>query len=433
MHGRLITPANSLYVETDFSQQGLCLRYAIDDKFQGDLTVSSNMNFNFINAQLLGLFNAFSAVFLAQLCLAKHVHLSKTSKELLDALTPTVENLYAVRAYRDNLPFVDIPKFHIDDIQSTRHLFGVKKSNRVILSWSGGLDSTLSYMLLKKNDYDVLPVHAARTNTDAADSEFLAVSKLSGILGSPVEKLTINFNQYIDIASAYSQQAREYPNINSVPHGRELLLLPIMLIIALSKNASNICFGFENSTWTEQFEFNGKKYSRFDTQSEACNVNFQDIIQNFISKDIMLFSPVSPFSEYRKFKTIVANYPEISQNASFCYWGNSCGMCRKCTLYYLFQRALGLETIQFKHNPIIERASLILGAIKNWDDVNFRESNFAISKIIANKDIRAGEELLEIYKETVFPKTEPLLAAWQADLLQNHKVRLLPDGFNLFV
>jgi len=221
----------------------------------------------------------------------------------------------------------------------------------------------------------VVPLHVSHVNVDAAKSELQAVEKLSGLLDTNFELLQVKFEQFLEIATRYSTKAREYPDINSVPHGRELLLLPVALMYASEFEASTICFGFENSTWTEEFEYEGQRYSRYDTQSEFCNTNLQNVIHRYVSPNISLFSPLASITEYRKFRMIATRFAELAQNTSSCYWGRSCGECSKCVLYYLFQRSLGLEVIQFEHNPIIERNPFILQSIvKRQLEININDN-----------------------------------------------------------
>ena len=184
-----------------------------------------------------------------------------------------------------------------------------------------------------------------------------------------------------------------------------------------------------NSAWTEEFEYEGQQYSRYDTQSEFCNINLQNVIRRFISADVSLFSPLAPITDYRKFRIMATQFPELTRSASFCFWGRSCGECPKCALYYLFQRSLGLEVIQFEHNPIMEGSPFILQAMRNWNKPTSRDSNFALAQIVAHGDIRPDEDLLLEYQRSIYSQVEPLLDEWRANLMAIHSVALLPSDF----
>lgn len=432
MMGSDVQPASHLNVKLEHDRQMIRFIYQIDDVFSGELALLSSFDLGIISPSMLSLLAACGSIFLAQLCLASHIQIdTPSSLDIVSTLEPTIETLYAVRSYRDRVTPLIKPAFSITTPSHIYHPETIKPNKRAVLLWSGGLDSTLSHILLTHNQFKVLPLHVSYGNVDAAESELGAVKKLSTLLDSTFASVTLKFDQYLDIANFYSSNARGFPIINSVPHGREMLLFPLALIYAQKMEASNICFGFENSTWKEEFEFNGRKYSRFDTQSEFCNINIQLLIHKFISSNVSLFSPISPMTEYRKFRTIAVQFPELTAAASFCYWGQSCGICKKCVLYYLFQRSLGLEKIHFKHNPIREHSQFIHQYKDNWNDPNFRENNYALAQLIERQDIREGEDLLLDYQEHTYPLVKPFLQEWYQELMLAHSVALLPKDFIL--
>jgi len=432
MSSNIFKPAKELTV-THYTDSGsVCIHYDIDHEFIGDLIIKTPWDITKVPPQILSLLGTFAAIFLGQLSLAEEINIDlPSSPQLISLIEPTIRTLYAVRAYRDKVSINLMPSIKITKPVNYWEKCDYKTNLRAVTMWSGGLDSTLAHVLLKDNNYDVYPLHVINANVDAASSELDAVIKLSSILGTHSEQLQFFFDQYFDIATRYSHNARGFPDINSVPHGRELILLPLALIYAANVGASNICFGFENSTWTEQFVFNGETFHRFDTQSEFCNINLQQTIREYISSNVFLFSPIAPITEYRKFKTIVTNYPELAANASFCYWGNSCGLCKKCSLYYIFQRSMGLDVIKFRHNPLRENTTFVQNAIKNWDKPTSRDSNFALAQIVANRDILTGEDTLLDYEHYVYPKIQHLLSQWQEELLAIHDVSLLPSKFKI--
>jgi|SRR5579859_4296957 len=437
MPDQTIVPADELHVWVEHDQQAIYLHYKIDKNFGGTLKIRTPLSVQNAEEQLVYLFGTCGAIFLAQLCLAGQIYLNfPSSQDLIDTLSPTIQSLYAVRAYRDGILPMPKPVFIISPLSNGKKISYPNNhlpliSQRAVTMWSGGLDSTLSMILLSRNNYQAIPLHVAYTNIDAAESELQAVKMLSVALETPFETVEITFEQFLDIAASYSKYARGYPDVNSVPHGRELILLPVALMYALRCEASNVCFGFENSTWTEQFSFDGQQYHRYDTQSESGNLNLQAMIHKFVDSRISLFSPVAPITEYRKFKIMVTNFPELAQKASFCFWGQSCGLCNKCAMYYLFQRSLGLEVIQFKHNPLLGPAPFIKQAMQNWDKPTSRESNFALAQIVANNDVRIGEESLAEYKRSIFPQIQPVLETWRSSLMATHPAALLPASFTI--
>lgn len=432
MQEQLFRPADKLSVWLEHNSDWIRLRYEIDQEFSGSLEFRASFETSGVENHLFDFLGTCGAIFLAQLCLASRVDLNFSSNaSLFSGLEPTIRTLYAVRAFRDGIEPTPRPHFNMLLPRSAWQQEHLAPNQRAILLWSGGLDSTLSLLLLKGNGYDVIPLHVSYASADAGNSELEAVQRLSLQLGMVFETVDIHFSQFLTIATRYSVNARDFPGINSVPHGRELIILPIALIFALKVGASNICFGFENSAWTEQFEHEGKRYSRYDTQSEFCNINLQDVVHNFVSPSVSLFSPVAPITEYRKFRTIVTQFPDLVRDASFCYWGETCGLCSKCAMYYLFQRSLGLDVIRFKHDPIREETAFIRKAMLNWSSPNSRDSNFALAKIVANGDVRPGEELLIEYRDKIYPNIQHSLEDWENELMRTRSVALLPANFNM--
>lgn len=426
-----IQPAKKIIVHLEVDSSSICLHYQIDKKYKGELIADIPISTNNIRKNLIDFYGFLGSIFLAQLCLASEVEITTPiPSALLSIIEPVIRNLYAVRSYRDKLEIGLSPLFTIKTPNITWDPYIINPNKKAVTAWSGGLDSTLSHVLLLENNYEIFPLHISNANVDAAQSELRAIKELSNILNCTCPRINLTFPQYFDIAMNYSNNAREYPDVNSVPHGRELLLLPLSLIYAFQVNASNICFGFEHSTWTEQFSLNGEKFSRFDTQSQSSFVIFQQAVKKFISQNITLFSPIAAITEYRKFLMIVTKYPELAQNSSFCYWGNSCGLCRKCSLYYIFQRSLGENVIAFQNNPILAQTTFIRQSILNWNNPDSRDSNYALARIIETQNIFDGEELLTEYKQNVYPKVQPLLNEWQKELMSLHQVELLPKGFH---
>jgi len=423
--------ATTLSIFQRHTSNKMKLEYHIDNEFSGDISIDFDFDIS-TQDKALHLFNCLGTVFLSQLCLAEKVMCCfSVDGPTFEYILPTICTLYAVRAYRDEIPAIHSPVFVTPNQRPKFSKSTLVSANKAVLLWSGGIDSTLSLMLLRKNGYEVNTLHISNVNGDpkATISELRAVQELGKILSAEAFTSQIQFPQFSDICERYSSNAGTFPQVNTVPHGRELLLLPVAAVYANLTNSDSICFGFENSAWTDQIEYEGALYSRSDTQSEFCLLNLQHFIREVCFMRFRLFSPVAPLSEYYKFSSFVTLYPQLAPKTSFCFWGENCGLCQKCSLYYLLQRSLKVSMINFANNPITLKSPFIIRAMNSWNDINFRERNLALSDITLRGDIEDEEALLTEYSNRVLPHTKPFLDEWRSYLTQAFPVALLPSGF----
>lgn len=419
-----------LSIDAEAKENAILIHYTIIPTFNGELSITLTDGYRFpsIESPFCQFLVIGATIFLSQLCLADKVIIkSPCSKSLLTALNPTIENLYAVRAYREKT-LIKRPDFELKNhINRLVPLERMTKNKNALLLWSGGLDSTLSYLLLKQNDYFVTPVHA-NINIDAKNSEKKSINDLSNYLQiKNLLAIDITFPQLQQIAKTYSLFAGTYPEINSVPHGRELLLIPSTSFLASSINASSICVGMENNAWSAQVTYQGNTFSRYDTQSETCNINLNDTMNDNVIKGMHLFSPIASFTDYHKFRYLALHYPEIVKKSSFCFWGNNCGRCEKCTLYYLYQESMNLELISFLDNPLYPPTPGINDALNNPDNERYSDILVCLAEMLNN-----GKEVtfLSVDEVKMLTKNEHV-AQWKNNLLRYKQVKLLPNNFGL--
>ena len=415
------------------------IAYRIDNEFQGK--VSFEFPFSLVPDQsMLSLIGLWESIFLGQLCLAERIELRfPVLKGMIKDLEPLIASLYDVRCYRDRTPLVDLPIINAELVSfppppppppssPSREL---SVNRRACTLWSGGTDSTLALILLSNNSYEPVPLHFS-ANVDVVEIERKAVDGLAAQLDLSVQHIKIDFPEFIPVAARYSKAIARSPLENSIPHGRELLLLAPALAIATQFDATSVCPAHENEVWTAQVNYQGKSIWRWDTQSEAMTAVLDRFARKYLKPSIRIFSPVATFSDFRKFEVLLMQFPDILENTSFCYWGQWCGECIKCVRYYLYQRALGGSLITFQHNPVEERNPYLENYVYSWQDrelTYWADVQYALYTIADNEGPQL-EPLLKDYRETVYPLISEEMPAIQDRVLGIYPANLLPQDWN---
>lgn len=427
-----ITPANTLRTWTEVECNAVYIHYQIDHDYAGQVRLRLPFGLEAHRETARALFGLWGGVFIGQLCLARNiVFASPVFEGGWPLLLPIVENLYSVRAYRDRLPLQPIPRPTILQT-STLAPRPTIDSRRAYLLWSGGVDSSLSLLLLERNGYEVMPVHVT-INTGAIAGETAAVQSMARLLNKELSLVDYQFDQYLEIARRYSAAIDVFPLENAVPHGRELLLVPIAVLHALEYGGQAICLGHEHNAWTRQIEYMGHIILRCDTQSEAANLVMSDFLRSLVSPNINLFSPVAPFSDFLKFMLLAQHNGALLGSTNSCFWGNWCGLCQKCSLTYVLQRMLGKNIITFGVDPLAENGHL-RRMVQEWStrtQTNWKEHQYALATIVGRGEFDATESLLVRYKNDVLPQILPILQELEQDLTTVYSVKLLPEGFRL--
>lgn len=425
-----IKGADKLTVWTEVKEKSILIHYDIVPGFSGHLTIYMPFNISPYDGLIQSLFGLWGGVFLGQLCLAKSIAFgSPTFAAGWEVLLSIVANLYEIRAYRDRLSFPPLPQPENLN-EGYVSPYKTQVSNKACLLWSGGIDSSLSLLLLQKNGYEVIPIHVT-INTGAIGGEIEAVRNMANQLGVQLHIVSYEFDDYLRIAKSFSNVIDIFPLENPVPHGRELLLVPIAILFALQLGAHVICLGHEHNAWTRQIEYQGRKIYRCDTQSEPANMVMQEFISKFICPEMHLFSPVASLSDYQKFYLMSKRYPEVLANTVSCFWGNWCGLCQKCSLYYILQRMAGLNVLSFQVDPI-DRNEHLRRIIYEWDNrelTNWAEHHFALATIVKAGRFGSSERLMLHYYDNAFPHIEPTISELERILTTIYDVRLIPSGF----
>jgi len=334
---------------------------------------------------------------------------SKKYKRIFDII-------YEARFYEENekifYPSLNYPvkRFRITDII---------KNKKVFLSFSGGLDSTYSLVLLKKNKFSPM-TFSTNINLDQWNKEKKAIKKISKQLKVRNFSVYVKFPKLKYLGKKYSNKFSKYPEYNSIPWGRDLLHAFIGQILAWKDKSRYICFGHEHELWTNKENYYGKTIWKNELQGEEANVLLNDLLKK---NGFQIFSPVSNLKKYNIYIALRKHYPSLFNQITSCFFGKKCGKCLNCLLY---QR---LENIYFDKIISTERFLEIL--LKTKDLIKketFAETLYyslwdAIHKNINNKK----------YKKELYKRYSHLINVSKKDayhlLTKNYKTKLVPKGF----
>lgn len=406
---RRIDRADVLHVGLEFAETQVRFPYRIDDQFSGVLRITYPFALDEETAGLLPAIGIGVAAFLAQLCLAHQIVIDfPCSQEMVEGMRPIMEMLYDIRCWRDQLELMSLPDIVLTEGNYLPPTFVTDGSKRACLLWSGGKDSTLSNILLAKNDFEVHPIHFS-INEGVEEAERRAVARLAEALGITYQTVEYDFPQYPDLAKQYAILWDIFPDYNIVPFGRDLVLALLATPIARRHGDTYLCLGHEHGSRTNYFDYLGKRISRDDVESIRGGQLLEAYIQKFISPTIKFLPPVAGLPEFRILYELFTNYPAVMPHISFCFWGAWCGRCSKCLRYYLVQRVLGQEgLIHFQVNPLEgDNCPDFHHCIEGWREEEGRSYTdmvlYCLTRLAERDDIRAGEYLLEQFTAEIYP------------------------------
>lgn len=427
--------AKHLQVSISKMSHGFSVHYKIDAQEVRSFSFEFPYKIH-ISDSTLHLIGALESVFLGQLCLADVIQLEfPLSEEILQLIKPVADSVYKVRCFRDELEF-HAPHFIISTSKKPNVTLAsdaepLERTRNVGILWSGGKDSTLAVMLLIQNGYRPFPIHI-NANIDTFEIEKSAVENLSNKLDIQPQYVILDFPDLLLLLKSYSKVKALPPFHNSVPHGRELLLLGAALVLASEFNMDYICFGLEKNMWIEQITFQGERIERWETGSETAFLALNTLIEQYSDKSVRLFSPVAPLSDFRVFATMAKSHPEFIAKMSSCLFGAWCGECIKCLRYDLYQKALGVDLIPFLKYPDMENNQILKALISSWDNHDqpyWSDIHFALSTIVRKEKQLAP--LLQHYKEAILPRLGDLNSI-EKDVNDLYEAKLLPDGWRIF-
>jgi 7-cyano-7-deazaguanine synthase in queuosine biosynthesis len=409
--------ADTLTVDYKIKGDTFVVPFNIDSKIKGDIKIRFPFALDGFDESLYSYLAMSCAAVLASLSLPKKIIFSFPVYQK-KAFDEVFKILYDVRCYSEEIDFF-VPELKALKTNRAKTLplnFSKKSAS---LFWSGGLDSTYSYILLKKNGYEVNLIHSD-INQDTSSAEKKAVVSISKNLGIDFEHLYIEFPLLKKIGRQYSQKFSVYPYYNSIPFGRDIIHVFAGLFFNLKHKTKCICFGHENELWGNYIYFKGKKICRNDFQSEKGTALLDSILKK-ISPQLHIFSPVAALSKYRVYNSLMNYNKDILKKTTSCYFGSDCGECLNCLLYRM------LTNIFFKKVPTDEELITFLDASNT-----IKKETFATMHYLGFYDT-IKEEMPREIRIKLKEKFGHLLAREKESIIDDlekiNKVKLTPSDF----
>jgi len=412
---------------------GITFPYEIDNAFSGELKIELPFELDPSDNCVLPSLALAASVFLAQLCLARTIVSEfPCNEEMVGAIRPIVQLLYDVRCFKDRIPYQPTPHFNLR-WHSNPKLFTLPSVRRASLLWSGGIDSTLCLISLLRNEYELFPLHIA-SNKGSEISEEQAVRELSHVLGVPYSRGRVFFPQLSEIGRHYSTAFDVFPYENAVPFGRDLLLILVAALIARRQSTPFVCIGGDYDGRHRQIRHNDRTIHRHDLESAYACSTLQSFLWEFVSPSLRLMPPLAQLTKYRILHEMIVKHPVLASTASFCFWGEPCGRCFKCQLYYLAERALQRKVFAFQTDPVLDRESEIALCVSDPDSENIPSSqtfHYFLSRIVERGEILPQEALLLEYRDRVYPQFQGRLTEMEQSLMHIYPDSIIPNDFHV--
>jgi 7-cyano-7-deazaguanine synthase in queuosine biosynthesis len=373
------------------------------------------------------------ATYLGQLCLAREIAVECAgSGDMAEAMTPIAEMLYDVRRWMDELPLSEPPAYRFAGRGRCDARAHRAEGERALLMWSGGKDSTLAGVTLKRNGYRVQALHAY-ANAGVEAEERAAVDALSAALDQSVVHVHVQHPEFLALSNRYAVHWDSFPYSNRVPFGRDLLLAVLAAPVLRSEGAAHLSMGHDNECRNATVDYLGKRIPRNDIESASGAIALERYFREFLLPDVSFLPPLANLSEYRILHEMLTRHPDLMARTAFCFWGGNCGRCGKCLRYYLAQRVVGREVLRFAANP------LAAGSCPELDDLIAasgprstlfqKEVVWCLGQLAARGDIRPEEDRLRDFAQSLYPRVAGELDLWEHELMAPRPDPQVPDGF----
>ncbi|MCU7725626.1 hypothetical protein ODJ79_18005 [Actinoplanes sp. KI2] len=347
-----------------------------------------------------GLFGALLSIYFTQLALARNSSYSGPAIpcEALPHLNRCLAYAMSVRSYREGFagPRKVSLEFGRTSYNPVSTLRDVSKPQTCLQLVSGGLDSALSLQVIRQNELGCEGIHVEGLNGDSAteSSELMGSRRIAETSGIPLHLFrfaTTPLSHY-QLVGRWTKFPPAFPATNPVPHARETMLVAAAAWLAEAVGGRPaIALGSENSAWSDIFELDGRSYPRWDTQSRLGVRAINDIVRSMGVAMGPLFAPIAGRTEYRKFRELHALQPEYLRDSSFCFWGKNCGVCRKCTRYFLHQRSMKLDLLTFARNPLTGGSDLLVELL-NDRGIAYRDLHLAVFEMLQGGSLGRDEQ-----------------------------------------
>ncbi|WP_169338135.1 DUF6395 domain-containing protein [Nocardia vinacea] len=325
------------------------------------------------------LLTASFGVVLGQMCLARNIRLPfHMSSRLYTPLSSLVGLLYdshcltqqiSLLAGTLNAPRRDAPAAALQG-----------SPTKCVLLWSGGKDALASLNVLRNNGLSVHGVHFS-ANFSSISAERMAADDLSSYFAMPLEHVQIEWDLVREIGNLYATHYDRFPLQNTIPHGRDLILMAASAIIARRVGAQFVCAGYEYDLWSKQVHRGTRTVWRHDIQSERGGHLLNELLRAAIG--VQFFSPIAGVTEFEILRTLLA-HSDIWSHLHSCFWGSWCGMCSKCVRYAITERVFGVRSIPFAVDPLVlpnVALELSLNSINDSDTPFWEELTYGLFEL----------------------------------------------------
>jgi len=355
--------------------------YSIDDE-QHSLSIQFRELAIRLDERERGVLAGAVAVLIAQLVLAEKLALkTPLSPELISSLRPCLQLLYDVRSYCDGRERLPLPEIHngmlrINDIRCYCDGVGLpaiqglvptgnnsgSQGTGTLVALSGGFDSTLLLRLASRCPEPVEAIHF-RINETVRDEEERAARAIAKTCGVRLHIVDIEIPGLVDLGRRHSTSFAHFPRYNAVPHGRDLLLLPLAVIVAKRLGLGRVAFGFDREARHERMDYRGVTIHRNDFASAYGFELVADLLREHLDPEIAIEAPLWALSGYRIRRTVLAHFPELAAEIQTCYWNRWCERCVKCVTTSLLQEDLKRQQVRYRSDMLDDPQNEYLTAL----------------------------------------------------------------------
>jgi len=239
---------------------------------------------------------------------------------------------------------------------------GAIPAQKVVLLLSGGMDSALAAKRLLAQGHQVLGLHVKGLNVDAA-AESQAASWVAAQLGIPLIVVDAHWSGLREaLASAGGRIFMPSRRNNSIPFGRDLILLWLGALTAQTVGAQAVALAHEHEIWDRPgLARGGRLASRTELSSRIGSAHMQGFLDAFFgAANLSYRCPLAADTKYSLVAQTAQIGGEWAANLSSCYWGTWCGQCPKCLTYgLLFTEHASLKRMPFELNPLGEYSQAV--------------------------------------------------------------------------
>lgn len=335
--------------------------------------------------------------------------------------------------YKNKIDFRNLVSFPYEESMQAKSI-SFKRRNRSLVGIGGGKDSIVSAELFKKHnkDFKSLIIDTQKEHVIATDvakqigKETITIKRLVDTQLFELNKLSETYNGHIPVSAIYAW---------------------IGILIGLLYDYSYIVVSNERSANYGNTEYLGETINHQWSKTAEFEALFQDYIKTYITPDIIYFSLLRSYSEY-KITQLFAQYPSYFKEFSSCNTNYAihkdiprskwCGECPKCAFVFIMLAAFipKEELLSIFGENLLEKESLVktfkellgIEGVKPFECVGTPEEVTLAFYKVYEKGAFAESVIMKMFETEVLPNitdTEKL----EQIALQNGD-NLVPDEFS---